>query len=113
MVTSPEATKQEISGGTSVGALRTAVRADTNWRTLAHTLTVLFKLRIVSLLLLAATGGAFLGAGGWPGGSTLLLVLVAGGLAVAGSSALNQYLERDSDRMVNYPPLRKRGLVGR
>lgn len=111
MITSPEATKQEISDGTSVSALRSAaVWADTDWRTLAHTLTVLFKLRIVSLLLLAAIGGAFLGAGGWPGGSTLLLVLVTGGLAAAGSSALNQYLERDSDRMVNYPRFLSAGL---
>lgn len=110
MITSPEATKQEISDGASISALRSAaVRADTNWRTLAHTLTVLFKLRIVSLLLLAAIGGAFLGAGGWPGSSALLLVLVTGGLAAAGSSALNQYLERDSDRTMKRT--RKRPLV--
>ena len=30
-------------------------------------LMVLFKLRIVVLLLAASVGGAFLGAGGWPG----------------------------------------------
>lgn len=71
-----------------------------DWRASIQTLTILFKLRIVSLLLLAATGGAFLGAGGWPGGSTLILLWITGGLAAAGSSALNQYLERDSDRMM-------------
>ena len=34
---------------------------------LRHELVVLFKLRIVYLLLAAATAGAFLVAGGWPG----------------------------------------------
>lgn len=61
-------------------------------------LVVLFKLRIVALLLFAAIGGAFLGAGGWPGGGPLTLVLVTGGLAAAGASALNEYLEREADR---------------
>ena len=31
--------------------------------------------------------GAFLGAGGWPGASTLTLLLITGGLAAAGASA--------------------------
>jgi protoheme IX farnesyltransferase len=57
----------------------------------------LFKLRIVALLLCAAMGGAFLGTGGWPGWTALMLVGVTGGLASAGASALNQYLERERD----------------
>ena len=69
-------------------------------------LTVLFKVRVVSLLLLAAVGGAFLGAGGWPGGGALLLVLVTGFLAAAGASALNQYWERDSDGLMGRTRLR-------
>lgn len=67
------------------------------WREWVSSLVVLFKLRVVSLLLLAAAGGAFLGARGWPGLGTLLLVLVTGGMAAAGASALNQYLERHLD----------------
>jgi heme o synthase len=63
-------------------------------------LLVLFKLRIVSLLLFAAVGGAFIGAGAWPGFGPLLLVLLTGGLAASGASALNQYLERDSDSLM-------------
>jgi heme o synthase len=58
----------------------------------------LFKLRIVSLLLFAATGGAFLGAAGSPSVSELGLLMVTGGLAAAGASALNQYIERESDK---------------
>ncbi len=62
-----------------------------------HTVVVLFKLRIVVLLLAAAVAGAFLGAGGWPGTSTVGLLLITGGLTAAGASALNQYLEREAD----------------
>jgi len=61
----------------------------------------LFKLRVVVLLVFAAVAGAFLGAGGWPGTKAMFVLLVTGALAAAGSSAINQYIERDSDaRMV-------------
>jgi heme o synthase len=83
--------KLDAAKVTSAGAL-----AD-DWRALAQNLVVLFKLRVVSLLLLAAVGGAFIGAGGWPGAGNLGLTLLTGAMAAAGASALNQYLERDSD----------------
>lgn len=76
---------------------------------LLRALPVLFKLRIVTLLLFAATGGAFLAAGGLPRADQLLLLLVTGGLAASGASALNQYLERDSDALM--ARTRKRPLV--
>ncbi len=69
-----------------------------SWRDHLRSLSVLFKLRVVSLLLLAAVGGAFLGASGRPSLGALLLLLITGGLAAAGSSATNQYLEQDVDR---------------
>ncbi len=77
--------------------------------TLFSDLMVLFKIRIVVLLLLAALGGAFLAAHGWPGGGPLLLILVTGGLAAMGASAWNQYLERTSDALMTRT--RKRPLV--
>lgn len=83
-----------------------AIRPDTS---LLKTLLVLFKFRIVLLLLFAAVGGAFLGAGGWPGAGRLVLLLVTGGLAASGASALNQYLERDTDSLMFRT--RKRPLV--
>jgi len=64
---------------------------------LAKRLVALFKLRVVSLLLLAAVGGAFLGARGWPGLGRLALLLLTGGLTAAGASALNQFLEQETD----------------
>lgn len=57
----------------------------------------LFKLRIVVLLLISALGGAILGAGSWPGGQALTLLIITGGLSAAGASAVNQYLERERD----------------
>ncbi len=68
-----------------------------SWRDTLKLVVVLFKLRIVFLLLMAATGGAFIAAEGFPGISTLLLLWVTGGMAAAGASALNQYWERNSD----------------
>lgn len=108
MFTSPKVTEQDIPGR-AISTLPSAPRwTCLDWRTLLQTLPVLFKLRIVSLLL-AATGGAFLGAGGWPGSNTLILLWITGGLAAAGSSALNQYLERDADKLMKRT--RKRPLA--
>lgn len=75
-------------------------------RELLQAVVDLFKLRVVSLLLLAAVGGAFLGAHGWPGLDNLVLVLLTGGMAAAGASALNQYLERGSDGRMGRTRLR-------
>ena len=78
----------------------------TNQRTPVQTLSVLFKSRVVSLLLLAATGGSFLAAGGWPGLGTLTIVLVFGGLAASGAAGLNQYLEQGPDALMGRTHLR-------
>jgi protoheme IX farnesyltransferase len=79
------------------------------WRANLQILMVLFKSRVVSLLLLAATGGAFLAAGGWPGLATMVLLIVAGGLTASGSAGLNQYLEQGSDALMGRT--RRRPLV--
>jgi protoheme IX farnesyltransferase len=68
-----------------------------SWRKHLQTIVILFKLRIVFLLLMAATAGTFIAAGAWPGFGTLLLVWLTGGMAAAGASAINQYWERNTD----------------
>jgi protoheme IX farnesyltransferase len=85
-----------LSEQSSTGDLK-AVKTITNWRDLFIMIVVLFKMRIVFLLLMAATGGAFLAAGGWPGLGKMVLIWLAGGMAASGASSLNQYLERKSD----------------
>ena len=74
--------------------------ATRGWRSTLQTLMVLFKLRIVFLLLMAATAGMFLAAGGWPGWGALLLIWATGGMAAAGASSLNQYWERNRDGLM-------------
>ena len=91
------------------GSLESGVVAISGWRGAMRTAAVLFKLRIVFLLLVAATGGAFLAAGGWPGWGVMALVWVAGGMAAAGASALNQFWERGRDGLMGRT--RKRPLV--
>ncbi|MEZ4513593.1 MAG: heme o synthase [Chloroflexota bacterium] len=65
------------------------------WRTIV----VLFKLRVVSLLLLSAFGGAVLGylATGQSSLWAWLMLTVSGTLSAAGASGINQYLERERD----------------
>jgi protoheme IX farnesyltransferase len=74
-------------------ALAAAQRRDL----LLRSLGVLFKVRVVFLLLFAAIGGLFLAAGGWPGFGKLAILLLVGGSAAAGASAINQFLEKDLD----------------
>lgn len=57
----------------------------------------LSKPKIISLLLLTALGGMFLGERGFPDILIVFHVLLGGTLASAGANAINQYLDRDID----------------
>src|SRR5690606_36078674 len=74
-----------------------ATAVSSNWRSKLQLIVVLFKLRVVFLLLMSATGGAFMAAGGWPGLGNLLLLWLTGGTAAAGASALRRAWGRESD----------------
>ncbi|MCX6079150.1 MAG: heme o synthase [Chloroflexi bacterium] len=58
---------------------------------------VLFKLRVVVLLLLSSVGGALLASGGKLSIGQLFLLVITGTLSSGGASAINQYLERERD----------------
>lgn len=77
-------------------------------REIVQIAVALFKLRVVALLLFAAIAGAFVAAGGWPGVLNLVVLLITGGLAAGGASAINQYLEQEQDaemRRTRHRPL--------
>ncbi len=71
------------------------------WQIWVPVLVRLFKLRVVTLLLWVAFGGALVTAGpeiwSWEGGKGLLAVFLSGLLAAGGASALNEYMEQDLD----------------
>lgn len=69
----------------------------TRARAFLGTLIVLFKLRVVLLLLFAALGGAMIGSAGRPTLGQIALLMLTGTLSAAGASALNQYIERHKD----------------
>jgi len=53
---------------------------------------------IVGLLLVTTFGGLVAGGGQWPSLGLTIWTLLGGGLAAAGSSALNQYIDRELDK---------------
>lgn len=68
----------------------------------------LVKPGILVMVLVTTAIGFFLGGDGFRAWGTLLLTLVGTGLASGGAAALNNYLERDTDR--NMPRTRNRVL---
>ncbi len=65
-----------------------------------RSIVVLFKLRVVILLVLSSLGGALLASGGTISSANLGLLLFTGIFSASGASAINQYLERSSDALM-------------
>jgi len=59
---------------------------------------MLSKPLIVILLLATTYGGLVAGSGGWPSAGLTFWTLFGGALAAGGSSAMNQYIDRELDR---------------
>jgi heme o synthase len=71
---------------------------DSNMRQRIKDFFALSKPLIVGLLLITTYGGLVIGGRAWPSLSLTLWTLLGGALAAAGSSALNQYIDRDLDK---------------
>ncbi|TDI56529.1 MAG: protoheme IX farnesyltransferase [Acidobacteria bacterium] len=61
----------------------------------------LTKPRIIELLLITTVPAMVLAANGWPGTWLVLTTLIGGTLSAAGANALNSYLDRDIDELMN------------
>ncbi|RIK29914.1 MAG: protoheme IX farnesyltransferase [Anaerolineae bacterium] len=84
------------------GALATSEIADpvTDRRQRVKDFFSLSKPLIVGLLLITTYGGLVIGMKAWPSFSLTLWTLVGGALAAGGSGALNQYIDRELDRLM-------------
>ncbi|HEX5838515.1 MAG TPA: heme o synthase [Anaerolineales bacterium] len=69
-----------------------------NPRQRARDFLALSKPLIVGLLLITTYGGLVIGLKAWPSFSLTMWTLLGGALAAGGSSALNQYIDRELDR---------------
>jgi protoheme IX farnesyltransferase len=69
-----------------------------NSRQRAKDFIALSKPLIVALLLITTYGGLVIGAKAWPSFDLTLWTLLGGALAAGGSSALNQYIDRERDK---------------
>lgn len=75
-------------------------KSATSIKDILRSIIVLFKLRVVILLVLSSLGGALIASGGKVSLANLGLLLVTGILSASGASAINQYLERSSDALM-------------
>jgi len=69
-----------------------------DWRQRVKDFFILSKPIIVLLLLVTTYGGLVAGGKAWPSASLTFWTLFGGALAAAGSSALNQYIDRELDK---------------
>ena len=79
-------------------ALDKIVRVKFDRRQRTKDFIALSKPLIVGLLLITTYGGLVIGGKAWPSFSLTLWTLLGGALAAGGSSALNQYIDRELDK---------------
>lgn len=84
------------ASGILAGNVKKTVASDNRQR--AKDFLALSKPLIVGLLLITTYGGLVIGLKAWPSFSLTLWTLLGGALAAGGSSALNQYIDRELDK---------------
>jgi protoheme IX farnesyltransferase len=80
-------------GGVAHGSRRTAT-------TTVGAYVALTKPRIIELLLITTVPTMVLAEGGWPSTWLVLITLAGGTLAAGGANAINMYVDRDIDRLM-------------
>lgn len=80
-------------GGVAHGSRRTATSK-------VGAYVALTKPRIIELLLITTVPTMVLAADGWPSTSLVIWTLVGGSLAAGGANAINMYVDRDIDRLM-------------
>ncbi|MCA8918378.1 MAG: heme o synthase [Planctomycetes bacterium] len=78
-------------------AVTTAGEFEHSLRTRLHDYTVLSKARLSGLVMVTVAAGYFIGSPGKPNVVVLLATMIGVSLVAAGTSAFNQYIERDKD----------------
>jgi len=73
----------------------------------------LTKPRIVELLLITTVPAMIAAAGGWPGTFLVVETLIGGALSAGGANAINQYVDRDIDRLMRRTRSRPESSSGR
>jgi protoheme IX farnesyltransferase len=95
----PEASTLTLPGPPLCGGIQEGVTAY-GARTRVADYVELTKPRVAVLVLFTVAAGSMLAAGGYPDLSVLFHTLFGTALVAAGASALNQFLERDSDMLM-------------
>ncbi len=93
----------DLAGGDAVGPMHSAGRYErrsggTVDRVRRYVLVT--KPRIIELLLVTTVPAMVVAAGGWPGTWLVVATLVGGTLGAASANALNNYVDRDVDRLM-------------
>jgi protoheme IX farnesyltransferase len=84
----------------AVPAAAASAAINPTWAAVARDYVTLTKPRIMSLLVLTSVCAMLAAAGGTPPALALVALVVGGGLACGGASALNHVLDRDIDRLM-------------
>lgn len=74
--------------------------APVGWRSALGAYVALTKPRIIELLLVTTVPAMALAAGGWPGTWLVVAALVGGSFSAGGANVLNNYVDRDIDRLM-------------
>ena len=93
--------------------LATRERTASTWRRTSLAYLSLTKPRIISLLLITTIPAMILAEEGWPSAWLMLATVVGGSLAAGGANAINCYIDRDIDALMERTANRPlpRGLI--